>query len=224
MKILTCEQLSPQWFAARRNIPTGSALANIVTPKGAATKSAARETYKHQLLYQRITGATIEHSPNKAMERGNELEPEARKWFEMEHNVDVKQVGFCLHDGGFCGVSPDGFVGDNEGLEIKTAMEAPYISKLIKNEVPACNMVQIQACLWVTGFDRWNFLLYDPKLPNFEAVVRRDEAVISALKKYVPVFVAELDAEEAALRQRYGLPERKKLDLNNLSDDWCPWK
>jgi len=40
----------------------------------------------------------------------------------------------------------------------------------------------------------------------------------------VPVFVAELDAEEAALRQRYGLPERKKLDLNNLSDDWCPWK
>ena len=224
MKILNCEQKSAQWFAVRRNIPTGSSLANIVTPKGKAVGAQKRETYKMELLYQRLTGKTIERFPSKAMARGNELEPEARKWFEMNHNVKVKEVGFCLHDDGFCGVSPDGFVKDNEGLEIKTAMEAPYISKLVKNDVPACNMVQVQACLWVTGFDRWNFLLYDPRLPNFEAVVRRDEAVISALEKYVPVFVAELDAEEAALRERYGLPERKKLDLSNLSDDWCPWK
>jgi len=226
MKILNCEQKSAQWFAARRNIPTGSSLANIVTPKGAATKSGARETYKHQLLYQRITGKTIEHSPTKAMERGNELEPEARKWFEMNHNAKVREVGFCLHDDGFCGVSPDGLLDNGEGIEIKTAMEAPYISKLMKNEVPACNMVQIQACLWITGFKRWNFLLFDPcpKLPNMERVVERDEAVIDALEKYVRVFVAELDAEEETLRSRYGLPERKKLDLSNLSDDWCPWK
>ena len=222
MIILNCEQKSAQWFAARRNIPTGSGLGNIVTATGKACTAAKRTTYKHQLLYQRLSGLTIEHYTSKPMERGNELEPEARKWFEMEHNVEVKEVGFCLHDKGFSGVSPDGFVGNNAGIEIKTAMEAPYISKLIKNEVPACNMVQVQACLWITGFERWNFLLYDPKLPNMEFVVRPDDAVISALEKYVPLFVAELDAEEAALRARYGLPERKKIDLNKLSNDWFP--
>ena len=224
MKIVNCEQRTAKWFAVRQNIPTGSSLANIVTPTGKAVTGQKRETYKNELLYQRITGTTIARFPTYAMERGNKLEPEAVEYFELEHiGSKVTPVGFCLHDDGFSGVSPDGFVTADEGLEIKTAMEAPYISKLVANKVPACNMVQIQACLWITGFMRWNFLLYDPELPCMEFVVERDDNVINALEIHVRAFCAELDDAEAVLRKRYGLPEREKINLDEYSADWRPF-
>jgi len=225
MRVLNCDQGCAQWLKARQGIPTGSSLANIVTPTGKATSNTKRETYKMEKLWERITNSCMEHYVNPAMERGTKLEKEAREYFEMVHNVDVEQVGFCMHDKIECGISPDGLFGKNDGLEIKTATAAPYFAKLIANKVPTCNMVQIQACLWVTERDRWHFLLYDDnaKIPNMEFIVQRDDAVINALEIYVPVFIAELDAAEAALRERYGLPERQAVDLSEYSHDWVPW-
>jgi len=51
------------------------------------------------------------------MLRGKELEAEARDFYALANDVEVKQVGFCLSDG--YGASPDGLVGEDGLLEIK---------------------------------------------------------------------------------------------------------
>jgi hypothetical protein len=48
--ILQCEQGGAEWHQARLGLPTASRFADIVTATGKATKNAARETYKAQLL------------------------------------------------------------------------------------------------------------------------------------------------------------------------------
>lgn len=223
MKIINCDQKSSKWFAARCGIPTGSGLSNIVTPTGKAVKGYKRDTYMHELLWERLTGKTYDRCETYAMRRGNELEPQAKQYYEMMHNCKVVNVGFCLHDDGFCGVSPDGFVEEDKGLEIKTAMPANYIKRLIAGVIPPEHVIQIQACLWVCEYETWDYLLYDDELPCMELVACRDSVIIDALAKHVPEFVNELNALEIGIRKRHSLPNRTPIDLADVSGDWRPF-
>ena len=225
MTVLTCEQGSAKWLKARCGIPTASNMRHIVTPKGKATASAARATYMHNLLYERLYGGAVECHVNAAMERGNALEPRARDWFSMQTGLDVEQVGFVLHDSGKFGVSPDGLIGDNAGIEIKTASPANHIAKLLAHEVPAANVIQIQACLWVCDRELWHYLLYteDPGVPNMLIEVKRDPVIIDALALIVPVFCLELDNAERKIRKLYDLEPRQAVDFNATPGDWRPF-
>ena len=225
MHVVECDQGSAKWFTARCGIPTASNFKNIVTSRGVASASASRSTYMNTLIWERLTGNQAESFCNKAMERGNELEPRARGFFEMEQGLAVLEVGFCLSDCGRWGVSPDGLIDLDCGLEIKTATPANHIAKLIAGKVPSENMVQIQACMWVCERSSWWYVLYteDEGVPSMILKVERNEKICDCLAVELPKFCAELDAKEAAIRARYDLPPRKIVDLSNLGGDFCPW-
>lgn len=63
---------------------------------------------------ERVRGYTSE---TLAMQRGTELEPEARNLYIYLTGFDVKEVGFVEHDNGLCGASPDGITYNDFGIQ-----------------------------------------------------------------------------------------------------------
>ncbi len=80
MQILTLEQGTPEWHAARLGIVTMSELKTLlVNGKGPDGFGAGALSYMHQLIGERITGEPSDaFSGNAHTQRGHELEPMAR--------------------------------------------------------------------------------------------------------------------------------------------------
>ena len=75
------EQGSEEWFAARIGIPSASVFDKIIGSQGKLSTQQQKLIY--QLAGERITGEKEESYTNGAMQRGTELEPEARECFEL---------------------------------------------------------------------------------------------------------------------------------------------
>ena len=125
MRIINVPQRSPEWFAARLGCPSASNFAKVLTPGG--KRSTQVEGYLNRLVADILTGRSEQQEPSEAMQRGTELEPEARAYYELIAGP-VEEVGFCIHDDGF-GCSPDGVVGDGL-LEIKCPLAHTHVEYL----------------------------------------------------------------------------------------------
>lgn len=202
MKIITTEQGSPEWFAARLGKPTGSKFSDVL----AGGKGLTRKAYAVQLALEIVTGKQAETFINQAMQDGTEREPVARALYEAHSGNFVDEVGFCLHDTIDCGVSPDGLIGDDGGLEIKCPKASTHASYLAMPGEPSTYTAQIQGCMWVTGRDWWDFASYHPDFPeNARLIVRRikrDSDYIVKLEQAVKSFIKEV-AEEVALIKNF---------------------
>lgn len=204
MQIFDCEQGTPEWFAARLGIPTASEFKTIVAVKKDARDKVTRQTYMRKLAGEIITGLPMESYTNGHMERGHEQEDEARSLYAMMEDCDPLRVGFIRN--GNTGCSPDSLIGENGGLEIKSALPHIQIERLEKNELPSEHRLQVQGCLWITGREWWDFVSYSPKLPLFVKRIPRDEACIKDIRAAVDAFNDELALLVAWLRS-YGKQE-----------------
>src|SRR5690606_40247877 len=130
MRIVDVVQGSPEWLQARLGIPTASQADRILTPSKLKPAAAARE-YLHQLLAEWVLGYPIEWAGNSQyMQRGTDLEAEARAAYELEMGVDVQTTGLLLTDDGMFGGSADGRGGDTGGVEIKFPAVQTHIGYL----------------------------------------------------------------------------------------------
>ena len=180
MRIIECEQGTPEWLQARLGIPSASSYSKLVTTTGKS--SAQAEAYINQLVAERITGEPTIFHVTEPMTRGIELEPEARFRYEMETGNLVIQVGFLMHDTLQAGASPDGLVGENGGLEIKCPSAHTHVEYLRDGGLPIKYFQQVQGCLWISGRDWWDFMSYHPKMEPLIVRVFRDEEFIKALE------------------------------------------
>ena len=202
--VISVDQGSANWFAARLGIPTASRIGDIVTTRGEPCKGTGRTTLMHTLVCERLTRVPEMGHSTAAMERGSELEPKARRWYEFESGADVQQVGFIKHADGY-GASPDGLmieVGTGKGLEIKCPMHRGMIAAILSERPPSGYIGQIQFSMWVTGLQSWDLLVYTPEaeIPNRIWTIGADEKLHKAYAELVPAFCAELDALEKHLR------------------------
>ena len=164
MKILECEQLSPEWFAARAKTPTASCMDKIITTKGVKSKSYSKYIYK--LAGETILGTKEESYTSAAMQRGIELEPDAIALFEMAKDLEATSVGFCIKDDESCGCSPDSLIGDDSGLEVKCPEKIEiHTEYLDKGVLPTKYFQQVHSSMFVTGRNNWWFMSYYPKMP-----------------------------------------------------------
>lgn len=199
MRICKAGQNSAQWLKDRAGIPTASNFNKIVTPK-TLKLSASRVAYLNQLVGERFLGTCEELPATWAMERGSEMEEEARSAYRIITGESVEEVGLCLHDEWQVGASPDGLVGEHGGLELKCPNLATHVGYLLGGVFPDAYAHQVQGNLLVTGREWWDFMSYFPKLPPFIIRVQRDEAYIEALTQALPAFCKEVDEAEARLR------------------------
>ena len=202
MRVVTAEQRSPEWFAARLGKATASNFANVL----AAKSTAAYRNYRTRLALERITGAQPDIFQNEAMRQGTEREPLARIAYEAVTGHLVEEMGFCLHDTLDCGASPDGVISDAKGLEIKCPTPGKHAEYLRQKAEPSEYTAQIQGCMWVLGRDEWDFVSFAPEFPeNAQLIVRtikRDDAYIEKLASAIESFMREV-AQEVELINNY---------------------
>lgn len=195
MIVLDCVQGSPEWERARLGKPTASAYDRIITP---STLKLSKQAvgYRNQLLAEFILDCPIDWCGQDGwMERGKEMEPEARAYYAMQFDREVTPVGFVLRDDERTGGSPDGLVDEDGGLEIKCPAIHTHIGYMLNPEsLAAAYRGQMQGYLYLTGRAWWDILSYNPELPHVCVRVERDEAYIEALDKALNEFLDDLYA------------------------------
>lgn len=195
------QQGTAEWLAVRAGIPTASAFHKVMAkhgPKGGTSHKewVQREQYKRILAGEIITGEPHEDEwkGNRHTERGKEREDEARAFYGVMHEVRPTRIGFVRN--GNCGASPDSFVGDEGGLEIKDAIPHRQIERLQDGTLPSEHRWQVIGSLLVCP-DRewWDFVSHCRGLPLFEIRIERDKVKdeLAQLREGIDRFVAETD-------------------------------
>jgi len=192
-------QGSPEWLAEKAGRPSSSQFGEIITPGGAPSKQATK--YLYALAGERLIGKKAESYQNATMLRGSEMEAEARQFYEVVNDVEVKQVGLCFHDEKkrFC-TSPDGLVGEDGLLEIKCPSLPVAVEYLLNGTLPNIYLPQCQGQLFVSGRKWVDFLSYYPGLKPLILRVPRDNVFIAKLQRLLDDFCDELDEIERKLR------------------------
>lgn len=189
-------QGSDEWFAARLGKVTASRVADVLATIKSG-ESASRKNYRSELVLQRLTGKTAIGFINAHMERGIELEPEARAAYELERGVVVTEVGFIDHPTiEMTGASPDGLVSDDGLIEIKCPTDSTHMEALLDGEAPKKYIAQMQWQMACTGRAWCDFVSYHPdfggKLNLFIKRVERDNEYISQTEQAVALFLEEV--------------------------------
>lgn len=200
IQIFDCDQNSPEWFDARKGLPTASRFSDVLA-KG---EGKTRRKYMLTLAGEILTGQPAESYSNGFIERGHTMEPEARRIYAFMYDAEPRQVGFIRN--GAKGCSPDSLLGDDGLLEIKTQKADLLIDTLLKGSFPAEYVAQCQGALWVSERDWLDIAVYWPGLPLFVRRATRDEAYIANLSAEVDRFNDELAALVEKVR-RYGEPQ-----------------
>lgn len=202
---LECPQGSEVWDDVRGPRATGSEIDRVLTPaKLEPSKQAKRYAIECACYLQGI--ATPKQPPTFAMERGTELEPEARREYESVRGP-VQQIGFATpSENSGWGCSPDALVGEDGILEIKCPLEVETVVEYADaGVIPTKYRLQCQFSLWVLQRNWLDFFAYHP---DFAFLCRcvPESKVFAAFEKYVPEFAAEV--------KRYSqLIEQNKLNI-----------
>ena len=178
MKIYNFEQRTPEWIEIKRGKMSASNAETIIA------NGKGLETYIYNLMAEYYSSAEKENYINADMQRGIDLEPEARLEFEFYTDLDVQEVGFIEYNE-FIGVSPDGLIGDDGLIEIKCPNDSIYFKLLLSNNIKPEYIAQMQMQMYVTDRQYCYFVSYNP---NFEKSlyikkINRDEEMIEKLKK-----------------------------------------
>jgi len=206
------EQGSSEWLAERSGKVSASCFCNILTSKGAKTTGETRKKYLYKLVGERISGEPEETFKNEWMQRGNDLEPEARETFERKTGLFVAQVGMVyLDERRTISCSPDGIIGDDSGLEIKCPKLSTHIDYIITDKLPTAYVQQVQGSMMVCNRQSWNFMSYHPLVRELSLLVERDDKYISILREAVEEFAAEV---ECLIEKLGGQPIKKEMVIN----------
>ena len=149
------------------------------------------KTYAQHLALERFTKTRIETSSytSKAMERGHELEPEARRLYEIEKFVEVTNGGFW--ENGKLGDSPDGLI-KNGVIEIKSVQPTAHWKRIKKGGIDSSYKWQIHFHIWCTDSKFCDFISYCPEFPEDKQLyiyrVERDEEIIKQMEERVKEF------------------------------------
>lgn len=191
--ILTMEQGSAEWLQARLGIATSSELdCLLVNGKGEGGFGVAAYTYMDQLIGERITGEAAEIPfQTKATIRGHEQEGIANGLYEALEGVSVQSAGIILNHG--MGYSPDGLIGDDGLIEIKTKLPKFQVGVILSGEVPKEHVTQCQSGLWISGREWIDFISFWPGMPLFVKRMHRDEKLIEKMAERVSTFYEILE-------------------------------
>jgi putative phage-type endonuclease len=165
MTIHTMPQRSEEWFAVRRGKFTASDFDALMPAKSKPLDSWTDAQMKvvYRVAADRMTNPVPDASRVSAsMQWGIETEDEARAAYEMETGQEVQQVGFIELDE-WIGCSPDGLIGETEGLEIKCPNSETHMRYMAEGSISEDYWFQIQGSLWITQREIWHTVSFDPR-------------------------------------------------------------
>ncbi len=199
MKTISCSQGSPEWLAARLGKVTASEIDALVSPELAIRKGKGPQTYLYRKIAEKVLGTPVDTASSWAMDQGAVVELEAIPWYSFAHNVQVDRVGFCESDDGRIGFSPDGLIGEDGGVEIKSPQPARAVEYLLEGEVPAEYRLQVQFSLYVSRRKWWKFVSYSRQLPALVVHVEPHQETFNTFDKAMKQFFELFDAKMAII-------------------------
>lgn len=183
MKIIKdIDQGSDEWLKLRSGIATASNFSKIIT--STAKRSATLPKYALELASDMLIIEPEQGYKSTDMERGNELEEEARDAYQEQTLNLVEEVAFITC--GDYGYSPDGLIDEDGLIEIKCPNKITHTQYLRDNKVPTEYIAQCQGGLMVSGRKWIDFISYHPNFSGdkrlFIKRIERDEHFIASLK------------------------------------------
>jgi putative phage-type endonuclease len=168
-------QKSEDWFEIRKGKITASNAQCI------AANGKGLESYIIALLAEKYSNNKENYS-NGDMDRGVELEEQARMTYEIEREK-VEEVGFVEMDE-FTGCSPDGLIGEDGGIEIKCPNDVNFFKILMDGEkaIDQKYRWQVQMCLLVSERKWWDLVFYNPNFDKNMLVFRIEPDLASQEK------------------------------------------
>ena len=164
MKFIDIEQNCDTWFQLRSGKFTSSKAGVVMANQGKAFSEPAKK-YAVNIAVEQLTGLAIPSDyQNAHMERGHEQEPLAREMYERESFCIVKNGGFFQDD--FIGCSPDGLVGDNGVIEIKSVIATTHYSNIRRRSYDPAYKWQLISNLYHTGSEWLDFVSYCSQFPE----------------------------------------------------------
>lgn len=182
-------QGTDEWHDQRRGMVTASAVGRLLTATGKVANNDTSRALTAQLVAERITGWTDPAFVGDDMLRGRDDEPHAVAFY-AEHHAPVTTVGFMVRDeaGLRIGYSPDGLVGDDGLIEVKSRRPKVHLRTILDDEVPADCMAQLQCGLLVSGRAWIDYVSFCGGMPLYVKRVEPDpdwrESILDAVAAF----------------------------------------
>lgn len=158
------DQNFDEWFSLRAGKITSSCLNKVMANYGKAFGDPAKK-YAVDIAVSQISGkAPAQGYTNDHMERGHEEEPLAIMAYEAEYFCEVTNGGF-FEEGDF-GDSPDGLVGEDGEVEIKSAIPSVHYNRIVKQSFDSAYKWQLVGHLKASGRDWVDFVSYCSSFPD----------------------------------------------------------
>lgn len=155
-------QNSDEWFDLRVGKVTTSNFGKFMANYGKAFGEPAKK-YAFRLAKEQVTGVKTDEESysNKFMELGHEWEPVANSEYQDKTFNQVTNGGFCQHKKlKNVGGSPDGLVGSNGGIEIKSVIDWTQRNTIKRNSFDPSYKWQILGNIWLCDLEWLDFVSY----------------------------------------------------------------
>lgn len=167
------KQQTNEWYEARRGKLTASRFGDVV-----AKPSSKRHLQLVTDVVNEIIGVPclLEDDDQPWFLHGRTYEAEARGTYEFERDVDVEEAGFILHPKyDFIGASPDGLVGKDGCIEIKSRKSMRAYLASVAAGVEPIHIPQIQGNIWINEREWCDYISYfrNPHTMDFRMHVHR---------------------------------------------------
>ena len=191
-------QGSDEWLQARCGLLTASEMCRILTPTLKVANNDKSRAHVWELLSQRITGYVEPTYIGDEMLRGMADEITARDLYSKQY-APVVEAGFITNDqwGFSIGYSPDGLVGDDGLIEVKSRRQKFQVETIANGIAPDDYMLQLQTGLLVTGRKWIDFISYCGGLPMVTLRVEPIEEYQSAIVEAATQFEGRVQSELA---------------------------
>ncbi len=158
------EQNTPEWFQLRCGKIGGSSIGTIMANYGKAFGKPAQELAVKIAIEQLIGKPIVSAYTNAHMQRGHEQEPIARALYEQEYFTEVTNGGFWGN--GDCGVSPDGMVGEDGMIEIKSVIFTEQFATISRGKFKPAYKWQLYHNLQETGREWIDYVSFCAEFPE----------------------------------------------------------
>jgi hypothetical protein len=198
MRISQAIQGTTDWLIQRIGVVTASNFSKVFTTAGKLSTS--RDGLINQLIAENLLQKPTETFKSDAMQRGNDLEPEARALAELMLGVDIEETGLIKMDDYEIGCSVDGLFNDT-GIEIKCPNASTHIAYLRKGKLPTTYVHQVQGTMLVLDLSEYWFLSYHPELEPLLIKVKRDDKLLNLAEPLLIETATIIQSETEKLRK-----------------------
>lgn len=183
-------QKSEEWYKIREQYPLTASNAQAIGNQGKGL-----ETLVNEVLAKKYSIQDYEKRySNEDLDRGIELEPLARSIYELRTGQKVEEVGFVIDEeiSKVGGASPDGVIGDFEGLvEIKSFNNEKHFELICQYketgtfDIESKYQWQMQQQILFTGAKWCDYVAFNPNYKESLLIQRvyKDEEKIEKIKQ-----------------------------------------